>query len=51
MYHRHKNQTDNVKYYNKKTGQEIIFDANAQAYIHGGNVWYIFKYLPKLVNE
>ena len=28
MYHRHKNQTDNVKYYNKKTGQEIIFDAN-----------------------
>ena len=21
------------------------------AYIHGGNAWYIFKYLPKLVNE
>lgn len=30
MYHRHKNQTDNVKYYNKKTGQEIIFDANGK---------------------
>ena len=26
MYHRHKNQTDNVKYYNKKTGQEVIFN-------------------------
>ncbi len=21
------------------------------AYIHSGNAWYIFKYLPKLVNE
>ena len=30
MYHKNKNQNDNVKYYNNKTGQEIIFDANGK---------------------
>ena len=30
MYHKNKNQNDNVKYYNNKTGQEIIFDAKGK---------------------
>ena len=40
------------------SGIEVIYakdpigDNNYRnAYIHGGNIWYIFKYLPKLVNE
>ena len=29
-----------------------IGDTNCRnAYVHGGNAWYIFKYLPKLVNK
>ena len=40
------------------SGIEVIYakdpigDTNCRnAYVHGGNAWYIFKYLPKLVNE
>ena len=40
------------------SGIEVIYaedpigDTNYRnAYIHGSNAWYIFKYLPKLVNE
>jgi hypothetical protein len=40
------------------SGIEVIYakdpigDINYRnAYIHGSNAWYIFKYLPKLVNE
>ena len=40
------------------SGIEVIYakdpigDTNYRnAYIHGTNAWYIFKYLPKLVNE
>ena len=29
----------------------IGYNNYRNAYIHGTNVWYIFKYLPKLVNE
>ena len=30
MYHKNKNQNNNVKYYNKKTGQEAIFNAEGK---------------------
>ena len=46
MYHRHKNQTDNVKYYNKKTGQEIIFDANGKVVTDVENIGTYNYYSP-----
>ena len=46
MYHRHKNQTDNVKYYNKKTGQEIIFDANGKVVTDIENIGTYNYYSP-----
>lgn len=45
MYHRNKNQKRNVKYYNKKTGQEVIFNENGTIVTDPENIG-TFNYAP-----
>ena len=45
MYHRNRNQKRNVKYYNKKTGQEVIFNENGTIVTDPENIG-TFNYAP-----
>jgi len=38
LYHRHKGQIGNVKYYNDKTKQEVIFDENGKVVTDVANI-------------